>query len=141
MAISPAIQAKIDVLTDLGLNFVAPNVKPQAGPTKAPTGAPDGLSARSSKTDSMPPRVSLSAKGGPEPKTTDFPKPAEISSKAIDSAKTDGNDQMKALTDLNNATMNFQMKMAQLDMEKKMNGAAANMIKDVGKVVNQLSQG
>lgn len=137
-------------------DFAPKLAKPSDFGPAAPAAAPQGVATRASASADLPPRQSLVAQFGLPPQPAAQPaaqgpggpgRPgpdlSAINEKggndATAKAKTDAEQSMKTMADMNAINMRFQTEMAVMQMQKGMNEAVAKTIKDIGTKVAQLA--
>lgn len=114
-------------------------------PTAAPA-APQGVPTRASASADMAPRQSLLPQPAPQgPGGPGRPGPdlsavnQQGGNDAVGKAKTDADQSMKTMAEMNAINMRFQTEMAVMQMQKGMNEAIAKTVKDIGTKVAQLA--
>ncbi|MDR7149933.1 hypothetical protein J2W49_001888 [Hydrogenophaga palleronii] len=124
-------------------------------PSAAPA-APQGVQTRNSASADMPPRQSLIAQFGLPPQPAPQgpqgsggppgrpgPDLSAVNKQggddATSKAKTEADQSMKTMAEMNAINMRFQTEMGIMQMQKGMNEAVAKMVKDIGTKAAQLA--
>ena len=137
------------------MDFKPQLAKPSDFKPAAAAATPQGVQTRSSASADMPPRQSLSAQFGlpPQPQaqgpagnggpSRPGPDLSTINQQggndATSKAKSDADQSMKTMAEMNAINMRFQTETAVMQMQKGMNEAVAKTVKDIGTKVAQLA--